>query len=70
MNVEQSVISLVSTFRTWAKRFASLGLAVFILLVVARLYGAPTYITLPPAGWELAALIGALAYALWGTSTK
>lgn len=66
MNVEQSLTQIINLVRTWARRVASLGLAVFILLVVAKLYGLPTYFALPALGWELGALIAGLAYAIHG----
>lgn len=66
MNVEQSLTQVINLVRTWAKRIASLGLAVFVLLVVISLYGLPTYFRLPSLGWELGALVAGLAYAIHG----
>jgi hypothetical protein len=66
MNVEQSLTQIINLVRTWARRVASLGLAVFILLVVVKLFGFPTYFALPALGWELGALIAGLAYAIHG----
>lgn len=67
MNVEQALTQVINLIRTWAKRIASLGLAVFVLLVVARLYGLPTYVAIPTIGWqELGVLVAGLTYYLHG----
>lgn len=68
MNVEQLLMQVINLIRTWAKRIASLGLAVFVLLVVAKLYGLPTYVSVPSIGWqELGIFVAGLAYYLHGT---
>lgn len=68
MNVEQSLTQIINLVRAWAKRIASLGLAVFVLLVVARLYGLPTYVAIPTIGWqELGIFVAGMAYYLHGS---
>lgn len=64
--MEQSLITIINTVRTWAKRIASLGLAVFVLLIVVKLFGAPTYFAVPAVGWELGAFVAGIAYYLHG----
>lgn len=67
MNVEQSLTQVINLIRAWAKRIASLGLAVFVLLVVARLFGLPTYVSIPSIGWqELGIFVAGLSYYLHG----
>jgi hypothetical protein len=66
MNVEQSLTQIINLVRAWAKRIASLGLAVFVLLVVARLYGFPTYFPIPNPTWELGVFVAGVSYALHG----
>jgi hypothetical protein len=70
MNVEQSLTQIINLVRTWAKRIASLGLAVFVLLVVARLYGLPTYVAIPNPTWELGVLMACIAFVISGTGSK
>lgn len=70
MNIEQAILQVINLVRTWAKRIASLGLAVFVLLVVVKLFGFPTYFALPALGWELGALVAGLAFAISGTGSK
>lgn len=67
MNVEQLLTQVINLVRTWAKRFASLFLAVFTLLVMVKLLGFPTYISLPSIGWqELGVFVAGMSYALHG----
>lgn len=68
MNVEQSLAQIVNLVRTWSKRIASLLLAVFTLLVMVKLFGFPTYVSVPSIGWqELGIFVAGLAYYLHGT---
>jgi hypothetical protein len=67
MNVEQILTQVINLVRTWAKRIASLGLAVFVLLVVVKLFGFPTYVSVPSIGWqELGIFVAGLSYYLHG----
>lgn len=68
MNLEQALTQTINLVRTWAKRIASLGLAVFVLLVVLKLYGLPTYVSVPAIDWQpLGIFVAGLAYYLHGT---
>lgn len=68
MNVEQLLMQVINLIRTWAKRIASLFLAVFVLLVMVKMFGFPTYVSIPSIGWqELGIFVAGLAYYLHGT---
>lgn len=66
MNVEQSLTQIINLVRTWAKRIASLGLAVFALLIMVKVFGFPTYFAVPSASWEIGAFVAGMAYYLHG----
>lgn len=67
MNVEQLLTQVINLVRTWAKRIASLFLAVFVLLVMVKLFGFPTYVAIPAIGWqELGIFVAGMAYYLHG----
>lgn len=68
MNVEASLTQVINLARTWAKRIASLLLAVFTLLVMVKLFGFPTYVSLPSIGWqEMGIFVAGLSYYLHGS---
>lgn len=67
MNAEQAVMYVLTFVTTWAKRFAGLGLLLFILLTIAKLFGFPTYLSIPTLGWqEFGVFVAGTAYALGG----
>ena len=69
MNVEAALTQIINLARTWAKRIASLLLAVFTLLVMVKLFGFPTYVSVPSIGWqELGVFVAGMSYALHGGS--
>lgn len=64
-NPKDLVIWLLSEISAWARRFASVGLAVFILLTIVKLFGFPTYLAIPQIGWqEFGIFVAGTAFAL------
>lgn len=67
MNLEAALTQIINLVRTWAKRIASLLLAVFALLVMLKALGFPTYIPVPTIGWqEIGIFFAGMGYYLHG----
>lgn len=67
MNAEQAVNQILGLVLTWSRRLAMLGLTVFILLTVAKLFGLPAFVAIPSIGWqEFGVFVAGTAYALRG----
>lgn len=64
-NIEASINQVLGFIGTWVRRFAALGLLVFIFLKILTLFGLPTYFAIPSIDWQaFGVFVAGTAYAL------
>jgi hypothetical protein len=51
-SLKDAIVTLIAEVIGWCKRLAGLGLAVFVLLTILKLFGFPTYFPIPTLGWS------------------